>query len=119
MPTWFWVDPAAYPQTGVSAELERVESTVQATPHLRLTFSGGPEDGTLECGGTGEPYVAGGESTCARTFHKAGTYRVTARIIWSVDWSRGGSVKEVLPSEEGQPTVFTLRVVEVQAAVTR
>jgi len=114
LPTWFWVNTAAYPTVQVTAAYHGNHATVLATPRLVLTFSGGPEDGTLECGGTGTPYRTGDDSTCSHTFHAMGTYRVTAQVTYDLVWLRDSAPKETLPSETSQPAVSNLQVREVQ-----
>jgi hypothetical protein len=115
--TWFWLDPTAYRPVQVTAAYQGDESTVVATPRLAVTFSGGPEDGVLNCADTGQPYRLGEDSDCSRTFRVQARYRVTARVVYDVVWMRNGEVKEVLPTETSQAAVSDLPVDEVQVLV--
>ncbi|GAA3041052.1 hypothetical protein LV79_003801 [Actinokineospora globicatena] len=120
LPTWLWVDRAAWAPVTASASVPGVSVTATARP-ISLTWSMG--DGTtVTCNGPGDPLVGGdpraASPTCGHTYLRASErYPVTATIHWSVSWAgagTGGTFPELTTS-----TTTAFRVVEIQALGAR
>ncbi len=89
--TWLWIDPQDYRPLTATAEVPGLTVTATAKPvGVRWTFGDGAP--ALDCKGPGTPYDPGrpdaSQSTsCAHGYTAAGTYTVTATILWRVTWT--------------------------------
>ncbi|MGH8997061.1 MAG: hypothetical protein ACRDYB_13715 [Acidimicrobiales bacterium] len=120
VPTWLWIDPAAWKALSASASAGPVTTTAVATP-AKVVFSMG-DGGTVTCDGPGTPYDPqdpGATTNCSYTWPGPGSFSVTATVYWSVTWSAtGASGGGSLGLEAGPPSVVSVRVVESQAINT-
>jgi len=114
--TWFWVDGGAIEPVEVTASVPGISVVATAEPG-GVTFDFG--DGTsLECEDFGTPYVEGATSDCTHAFDEAGTYTVTATIVWRGSYTVNGGAP--IPIETGvqRTATFPLAVNEAQAVNT-
>jgi hypothetical protein len=117
IPTWFWVE--GVPAEGVTATASIPGVTVTAT-----ASPGGVEydfgDGTsLACQGTGTPYAEGATSDCTHTYERAGTYAITATILWTGTYTVNGGPPQPIETAVARTATFDLAVNEAQAINTR
>jgi hypothetical protein len=79
--TWFWV--TGVPEGGVTAEASVPGISVRAVAEpgaVRLDL----DDGTsITCPGGGVPYSPGASSDCTHEYQRAGTYMVSATVLWT------------------------------------
>lgn len=133
LPTWVWLDAAAFEPVTVRAELADygIWAETTATP-VALTLDPGtgdavlfPEDGCrADADGTiGEPYTEGrsGETppcglTYLRATHDGDAHTLEATLTWEVTWTDYQGNSGTLPDGAFSTTVDLL-VGEVQAIV--
>ncbi|WP_051944375.1 hypothetical protein [Streptacidiphilus rugosus] len=125
VPTWMWIIPGRWRPVTATAQVPGVSVTATATPSSVQWALG---DGTqLTCAGPGTPWRPGGDPAasspdCGHLFERpsadqpGGTYAVTVRMHWRVDWAGGGQ-HGVFPDLASTSTV-SVRVEEVHSLVT-
>jgi hypothetical protein len=114
--TWFWVDGGAVEPVSATASVPGVTVVATAEPG-GVSFDLG--DGTtLRCDDFGTPYAPGATSTCTHAYEAAGTYGITATILWRGSYTINGGAP--IPIETGveRTASFTLNVNEAQAVNT-
>ena len=119
VPTWLWVDPAAWSPVSASASAGGVTVTTTATPQ-RVVWDMG-DGGVVACAGAGTPYNPAqpiAVPTCSYTYRRpAERVVVTATIEWSVRWKAtngaGGDLGVVRRASS-----LPVRVAESQAVNT-
>lgn len=94
IPTWLWVNAAAWGPTAATARVDGFAVTTTATPD-RVVWNLGNGD-ELVCEGPGIPYdpslpEAEQHSDCTYTFPTAGVFTVTASMEWHVTWAAVGA----------------------------
>jgi hypothetical protein len=125
VPTWLWLDGAAWAPLSATASVPGESVTATATP-MSVTWVLG-DGSTVVCHGPGTPYVAGGDPSvsspdCGHTYLRssaeqpAGAFVVSATVSWGVSWTGGGQ-SGALPALSTSSTV-QLRVGESQAINT-
>ena len=117
LPLWLWVTNPWEPHAA-SASLSGVTSTVTATP-VRVDFDLG--DGTVVRCAPGTPYdptrpARSQHSSCTHTYTRAGSWLVTATLVYDVTWvaTNGAGGPLGILDRGGQVPVH---VVEAQALV--
>jgi hypothetical protein len=127
LPVWLWLPSGAWVPQSSMASAGGITVKATATPQ-RVVWSMG--DGTtVTCAGPGTPFPphpsgdgTAPSPTCGHTFHRTsatepgGAFRVTATIVWRVDWTGfgpGGTFPDVESS-----VGFPVRVIEAAALVT-
>lgn len=96
VPTWLWVDPAAWRPVSANASAGGVTVTTSAKP-VRVVWDPGDGLGPVACNGPGTPYdpsQPAAAPTCSHTYLRpAERAVVTATVEWGVRWSStaGGS----------------------------
>ncbi|RAG86221.1 hypothetical protein DN069_07645 [Streptacidiphilus pinicola] len=125
VPTWMWIEPVQWRPVTATAQVPGVSVTATATPSSVKWDLG---DGTqLTCAGPGTPWRPGDDPRasspdCGHVFLRpsadqpGGTYAVTVRVHWRVDWAGGGQ-QGVFPDLSSTTTV-QVRVEEVHSVVT-
>jgi hypothetical protein len=122
LPTWLWVDPAAWVPQSATAEVPGLSATVTATP-MRVEWNLG--DGSTVTCSAGTPYdaarPAADQSTdCSHAFRDAsstqpdGRFHAMATMWWSVRWAATDGSTGVL-ADAFRSTQFSLEVDEIQA----
>jgi hypothetical protein len=104
LPTWVWLDEAAFEPVSVRAELPNAGLWAETTAEpVSLTIEPGTEDATLfpsdgvceiaEDGSIGEPYTEGrseDDPPCGvmyeRATHAVDSFELTATLTWQVSW---------------------------------
>jgi hypothetical protein len=115
--TWFWVDGGAIEPVQAVASVPGVTVVATAEPG-GVTFDFG--DGTsLECEDFGTPYAAGASSDCTHAFDGAGTYSITATIVWRGSYTVNGGAPIAIETGVERTATFTLAVNEAQAINTQ
>lgn len=99
VPTWLWIEPAAYTVRSATASLAGLSVTAVATP-TKVVWSTGDGAG-IDCGaGTAwtpgtDPAAASPDCghiyTTASRGSPSGTYMLRASITWRVTWAGGGT----------------------------
>lgn len=114
--TWFWVDGGAVEPVSATAFVPGVTVVATAEPG-GVSFDLG-DGNTLECDDFGTPYAPGASSTCTHAYEAAGTYTITATILWQGSYTINGGAP--IPIETGveRTATFTLNVNEAQAINT-
>ncbi|MGW0734460.1 hypothetical protein [Streptomyces sp. NPDC002851] len=126
VPTWMWVEHSTWEPVTETAAVDGLKVTATARPK-RAVWSMG-EGGQVVCKGPGTPYsdeydAKASSPDCGYTYRKAsigargGTFEVSVRVIWDVEW-RGGGESGVVPGLV-RDAERQLVVDEVQAVVTR
>jgi hypothetical protein len=99
MPTWMWVDPAAWAPVSATADAGAVAVTATATP-TSVVWDMGNGD-SVTCAGPGTPYdrarsVSAQRTTCSYTYRRSSSgqpgqrFTVTATVLWDARWSATG-----------------------------
>lgn len=99
LPTWLWIDPAAWRPRTQTVTVPGASVTAIATPRA-VSWSLG-DGGTIDCTGPGTPYAKGGDPrapspTCGYLFRRSSAaspgevFRIAATIHWTVTWSGAG-----------------------------
>lgn len=90
VPTWLWINPAAWQPVSASASAGGVTVTTSAKP-LRVVWDPGDGLGPVACEGPGTPYDPSHPAaapTCSHTYLRpAERAVVTATVEWGVRWS--------------------------------
>jgi hypothetical protein len=134
LPTWLWVDPAAWHPLMASASAGGVTATAVAAPST-VTWSMG-DGGTVVCSGPGTPYninqpADDQQTNCSYTYRQSslgqpssdgdpndGAFEVAATITWSVAWTATGAPGGgTLPGLKTSSTV-PVRVEQVESIDT-
>lgn len=94
VPTWMWVDGAAWGPRSSTASVPGVTVTATATPQRVIWDMGNGE--RVVCPGPGTPYdtsrgEAGQRSDCSYTYRHPGYLSVSATVVWTVTWSVAGA----------------------------
>jgi hypothetical protein len=125
LPTWLWIDPAAWGTFTADATIPGLTVTVTATPRA-VTWDMG--DGTqVTCDGPGTPWAPAGDdgqrSDCTHTYQftsagePGGRYAASATVTWGVTWAastgEGGTLVDA-----SRTAAFGLEVTERQAVVS-
>lgn len=117
VPTWLWIDPAAWHPVSASASAGGVTVTTSAKP-TRVLWDPGDGSGPIGCDGPGTPYDPSEPSatpTCAHTYRRpAERVVVTATVEWSVGWTASSGTAGDLGVVRRSGSV-TVRVAESQA----
>jgi hypothetical protein len=124
VPTWMWIDPAAWAPVSATAAAGGVSVTATATP-TSVSWDMGNGD-VVVCSGPGTPYDANvapndQRSDCTYTYPRSsasradGAFTLRVTTTWGVTWtvsgaSGGGSLGTVQ-----RTTTAPLRVAEIQA----
>jgi hypothetical protein len=125
VPTWLWLDQAAWAPVSATASVPGESVTATASPTL-VTWSLG-DGSTVVCSGPGTPYEVGGDPAapspdCGHTYARSsagessGAFVVSATVSWRVSWAGGGQ-SGTLPALTTTSSV-QLRVGESQAINT-
>ena len=128
VPTWLWIDSAAWRPQSATVTVPGVTVTATATP-VNVTWHLGDGDGTVVCRGPGTVFTdrsdpAAASPDCGYTYqrpstglHGAGAFTVTASMHWRVVWqARGTGQQGDLPDLVTHAT-SQVRVREVQTLV--
>lgn len=124
VPTWLWVDPAAWQPVTAQASAGGVVVTATAAPQ-RVDWDMGNGD-RVTCDGPGTPYdssrPADQQSTgCSYTYRSSsahqsgGTYTVTATVVWAITWTASGAPGGGSLGTAPQSQSVRLPVKEIQA----
>jgi hypothetical protein len=125
LPTWLWIDDAAWRPQVVQARLAGFEIAVTAAPARVEWALGEDEAARVTCGGPGTPWdPAGGDgqrTDCSYVYQfvpeaPAVTYPASATLVWDVSYTLNGQAGGDL-GENATATTFDLRVTERQAVV--
>lgn len=125
VPTWMWVERKSWKPVTVSVAVEGVEVTATARPRKAVWLMG--DGGSVVCRGPGTPYSdrygpKASSPDCGYTYQRAslrepnGSFTVSVRVSWDVEWHGGGRAG-VVPGL-GMAAQRQLEVDEVQAVVT-
>ncbi len=124
VPTWLWIDRAAWGPVSAVASAGGVTVTATATPQSVAWDTGNGD--SLSCDGPGTPYDprrrdAEQRPSCSYTYRRSsaqapgGTFAVTATVVWHVVWTAagmpGGGDLGTAPRSETVP----VRVAEIQS----
>jgi hypothetical protein len=101
VPTWLWVDAAAWRSRSATASAGGISVTATATP-TGVEWSTG-DGGVVPCKGPGKPWRAGMDpskpSSCGHTYTTATTagrtYALRATLSWEITWAGGGATGAV------------------------
>jgi hypothetical protein len=125
LPTWLWIDPAAWQPFTATAAVPGVSVTVTATP-TRVVWDMG-DDEQVTCSGPGTPWdPAGGDdqrTDCSYTYrwvsaHRPdGVYHASATVQWAVTWGASTGETGTL-ADASRTTALDLTVTERQAVVS-
>ncbi len=132
LPTWVWLDDAAFEPVSVRAELDGygLWAETTATP-ARLTLRPGTDDATTHppssiceasAGTIGTPWTPGASGTppCGITYTRAttnsGTYPLSASLTWDITWTDSLGDSGTLPDGDFS-TTLDITVEEVQTIV--
>ncbi|MER5974025.1 hypothetical protein ABT112_30665 [Streptomyces sp. NPDC002055] len=134
LPTWAWLNKAAFKPVEVTAQLNVAGLDLRATTRAKpvsLKLEPGTEDAEThpasgECalgedGSIGEPYTRGdGDRTppCGITYLRAsgdGTYPLKATITWEISWTGTGSPEPKRLPDGTFGTTRNITVQEIQA----
>lgn len=120
VPTWLWIDPAAWVPTSTNASAGGVTVTTTATPQ-RVKWETGDGD-QVSCDGPGtayDPTRPDAEPGCSHTYRRPAPQVVlTATIEWSARWTTSGGDGGDLGVVRRSASV-PLRVAEAQAINTQ
>ena len=112
LPTWFWLDPAAFGELrGTSAE----GLVAVAVPDTTQWSTG--DGATVTCDGAGQAYAEGASSACTHTYTRASArYDGTVTRHWVVHYERGGAAIDIpgAPAALDADTGWALAVAEAQ-----
>lgn len=125
VPTWLWIDPAAWKAHSATAAVPGLSVSATATPSQVIWSTG--DGGSVTCSGPGTPWRAGADPaaespTCGHVYlegsagQPSGLFTVSATVSWSVTWAGGGQ-GGALPGLT-TTTRVPVRVAEVSAVVT-
>lgn len=113
--SWFYLTNP-FEALRASATLGSVTSTVTATP-TEVIWD--PADGSepFTCQGPGQPYTPDLETApCGHTYHRSGSYNLTATILWDTTWEsttgEGGPLQDLTTT-----ATVELRVRQAQAVI--
>ncbi|MDP3893637.1 hypothetical protein [Nocardioides sp.] len=95
LPTWMWVDSPTVTTAGPITESAGGGGiTVTATARVNQIEWDMGDGNRVTCTGHGTPYrdAYGAQSSpdCGHRYEAPGTYQVTARSLWVVEWAGGG-----------------------------
>ncbi|MDI5974035.1 hypothetical protein POF50_032620 [Streptomyces sp. SL13] len=124
VPTWMWIDRAAWRPISKTVRVPGVAVTATAVPQ-RVVWSMG-DGGSVSCDGPGTPYSpefasASGSPDCGYVYPRSsaggpdGEFTVTAAVVWNVSWQgngRGGRIPGLMTTAR-----CAVRVAEVQGVV--
>jgi hypothetical protein len=125
LPTWLWIDPAAWQPFTATASVPGVSVTVTATPRHVVWQMGNADEVT--CTGPGTPWdPAGGDdqrTDCSYTYQWVsahdpdGVYHASATVIWAVTWAASTGETGTL-ADASRTAALDLTVTERQAVIT-
>lgn len=128
LPTFLWIDPAAWVPQTASASAGSVTSTVTAVPQ-RVVWDMGQGD-TVTCDGPGRPYTPGLDGTAsaaagactftypfssARSASPDSTFTVMATVQWHATWTASGAAGGGDLGTVEQSSSVTVQVAELQS----
>ena len=120
VPTWLWINPAAWKTLTASATAGQVSATATAVPSKVVWDMGNGQ--TVNCDGPGTPYSSSEPSAttdCSYTWTEPGSYQVRATVYWSVTWTAAGAPGGGdLGLVAGEPATMPVAVTESQAINT-
>ncbi len=125
LPTWLWLQPAAWHPITATAAVPGESVTATATPESVIWNLG--DGSTIACQGPGVPYTesdspTASSPTCGYTYSESSAgepndaFTVTATVSWSVSWAGGGQTGTV--PELYNSATTTLRVADVESLNT-
>lgn len=127
VPIWVWlespdggVDPAAYVKRSKTLTLNGYTLTFSVEPTLSIDTGADPAvASTSECTAPGIAWTQTAERSqaCTVTYHRAGTYQLTATVSWTVHWQVNGEPRDPVQGPTRTDSV-TLQVREAQTVVT-
>ena len=125
LPSWIWIDTAAWQPLTSTVAVPDVSVTVTARP-VRMIWS--PGDGsTVTCNGPGSPWTAsssGGAPSCAHTYTRSSAsqpglaYSSSLTVVWSASWTTTGAAGGGDLGTINRTAAFAARVGEVQTVNT-
>jgi hypothetical protein len=88
MPTWFWLDPAAWVPVSARAEVPGLWAEVTATP-VEATWTPGDGGAPVTCAGPGRPHPGEASATpdCGHTYVEVGAYTLAVAVTYDVAWT--------------------------------
>ncbi len=125
VPTWMWIPPVQWRPVTATAQVPGVSVTATGTPSsVQWDLGDGSQ---VTCPGPGTPWQPADDPgaaspDCGHVFLRpsadqpGGTYAVTVRVHWHVDWAGGGQ-QGAFPDLTSATTV-QVRVEEVHSLVT-
>ncbi len=124
VPTWMWIDPAAWAPVSATASAGGVTVTATATP-TTVTWDMGNGD-VVVCAGPGTPYdptVAPDDqrSECTYTYRRSsagragGAFTMSVTTTWGVTWTVSGAPGGGSLGTAQRTTTSAVRVAEIQA----
>lgn len=124
VPTWMWIDPAAWVPVSATAAAGGVSVTATATP-TSVSWDMGNGD-VVTCSGPGTPYdrtVAPDDqrSDCTYTYRRSsagrvgGAYTMRVTTTWGVTWTVSGAPGGGSLGTAQRTTTTAVRVAEIQA----
>lgn len=124
IPTWLWLEAAAWTPVEVSETQGLVTVTVRATPTGALWLMG--DGGEVYCSGPGIAWYSGAPedaTDCSYTYRHSsygepdGRFRASVTVTWEFEWWINDVPQGVFGSVE-LTTPFELAVAEIQAVET-
>lgn len=124
VPTWMWIDPAAWAPVGATASAGAVTVTATATP-TSVSWDMGNGD-VVVCAGPGTPYDSTAapddqQSECTYTYGRSsagrpgGAFTMRVTTTWGVTWSVSGAPGGGSLGNAQRTTTSDVRVAEIQA----
>lgn len=125
LPTWLWLDRAAWGQKSATASVPGVSVTATATP-VSVSWSMGDGD-TVTCAGPGTPFPVHGDPRmespdCGHIYQRSSAgapgerFHLAATVSWRITWSGAGASGAFPDMTTGASASF--RVSEAQAVGT-
>ena len=125
LPTWLWIEPAAWQSFTATATVPGISVTVTATPRYVVWQMGNDEE--ITCTGPGTPWDPAGDdgqrTDCSYTYqwvsaHEPdGVYHASATITWAVTWTASTGETGTL-ADASRTATLDLAVTERQAVIT-
>jgi hypothetical protein len=124
VPTWMWIDPAAWAPVSATASAGAVTVTATATP-TSVSWDMGNGD-VVVCAGPGTPYDSTAapddqQSDCTYTYGRSsagrpgGAFTMRVTTTWEVTWSVSGAPGGGSLGTAQRTTTSAVRVAEIQA----
>ncbi|MDP9402848.1 MAG: hypothetical protein M3P85_05825 [Actinomycetota bacterium] len=124
LPTWLWIDPAAWAPVSATASAGGVTVRTTAGPQSVIWDMGNGEK--MTCDGPGKPYNytardADQHPTCSYTYRHSsatatgGVFPVTATVVWRVRWTVVGGAGGGDLGTASRTATVAVRVAEIQA----